>query len=104
MTITHVTELEMALLKEMAELRAELSEYKAARVAYASEFPLDEDGQPDVGSIHQNIRGHLADAMRYRWLRKMDAEQWDYFFGGMRRDCNLTMLDAAIDAAKEKTE
>ena len=35
---------------------AELEMYKAARVAYASEFPPNADGEPDVGSIHQNIR------------------------------------------------
>lgn len=29
---------------------------EAARRAYASEFPNDENGEPDVGSIHANIR------------------------------------------------
>lgn len=34
----------------------------AARYAYASEFALDKEGQPDVGSIHQNIRALKAAA------------------------------------------
>lgn len=42
-----------------AELRRQnnrLGELEAARMAYASEFPLAEDGEPDVGNIHANIR------------------------------------------------
>lgn len=34
----------------------EISGLRAARVAYASEFPLNAEGEPDVGSIHANIR------------------------------------------------
>ncbi len=34
----------------------ELSAHKASRIAYASEFPFNSEGQPDVGSIHENIR------------------------------------------------
>ena len=34
----------------------------ASRYAYASEFGSDEEGQPDVGSIHQNIRALKAAA------------------------------------------
>lgn len=33
-----------------------IAELEAARIAYASEFAPDEDGNPDVGSIHENIR------------------------------------------------
>jgi len=29
---------------------------EASRIAYASEFPLDAEGLPDVGNIHANIR------------------------------------------------
>lgn len=45
---------------EINKLRAELDEHKAARRAYASEFAPNADGEPDVGSIHQNIRGLKA--------------------------------------------
>jgi hypothetical protein len=33
---------------------------RAARIAYASEFPPDAEGLPDVGSIHANIRAMKA--------------------------------------------
>ena len=39
-----------------AALRDEVSGLRAARIAYAGEFPLNADGDPDVGSIHANIR------------------------------------------------
>lgn len=37
-------------------LLAEVEGLRAARIAYASEFPLDAEGEPDVGNIHANIR------------------------------------------------
>ena len=55
-------------------LRAQLDELKAARIAYANEFPLNADGEPDVGNIHANIRSlkaQLAEAQR-------DAERLDW--------------------------
>lgn len=92
-------------------------------MAYASEFPLNADGEPDVGSIHANIRalkaraaglererGRLrADAARYRWLR--DAYKRNVAprviamrrtpFGSSYHEAKLEgdELDAAIDAA-----
>ncbi|MBD9433210.1 hypothetical protein IB257_25005 [Achromobacter sp. ACM03] len=33
-----------------------VQQLEAARIAYAREFPPDENGDPDVGSIHANIR------------------------------------------------
>ncbi len=41
--------------RELA-LMARIDALEAARFAYASEFPSNEDGDPDVDSIHQNIR------------------------------------------------
>lgn len=41
------------LLKQM---HARITEMAAARIVYASEFPVNADGDPDVGSIHANIR------------------------------------------------
>ena len=41
-------------------LNARITELEAARIAYASEFQLNADGEPDVGSIHQNIRSLKA--------------------------------------------
>jgi hypothetical protein len=51
------------------EARAELEGHKAARMAYASEFPPNEEGEPDVGSIHQNIRALKAELARLTTLR-----------------------------------
>ena len=51
------------MLRSQAEV---LSGMKAQRFAYASEFTLDEEGQPDVGSIHQNIRGLKAETERLK--------------------------------------
>jgi hypothetical protein len=47
--------------RERHALKSEIDGLRAARVAYASEFPPDEDGEPDVGSIHQNIRSLIDD-------------------------------------------
>jgi hypothetical protein len=52
------------------------SEIKSALIAYALEFPLTSDGDPDVGNIHANIRAlkkradaDRLDAQRYRDTR-----------------------------------
>lgn len=47
---------------ELTQLRNRVSELEAARIAYASEFPLTADGDPDVGNIHANIRALKAKA------------------------------------------
>lgn len=39
----------------------EIAGLQAARMAYAREFPFDAEGEPDVGSIHQNIRAMKAE-------------------------------------------
>lgn len=49
---------------EIEALRAEVSELRAARIAYASEFPEAKDGGPDTGNIHTNIRSLKARAER----------------------------------------
>ena len=38
------------------QLAERVNKLEAARIAYASEFPLNADGEPDVGNIHANIR------------------------------------------------
>lgn len=44
------------LYLEPRQLAERVSSLEAARIAYASEFPLNDDGEPDVGNIHANIR------------------------------------------------
>jgi len=46
----------LALLDRLEAAERERNGLRAARIAYASEFPLDVEGLPDVGSIHANIR------------------------------------------------
>ena len=100
-----------------APLLERIAQLEAARFAYASEFCLNEEGQPDKGSIHQNIRALKAkcaeiereleavrkDAERYLYLRdKSTASFW----------CNLPTkgpkqkvdehIDAAIGAAMKE--
>jgi len=55
------------LRAELAEARNRISQLEAARIGYAKEFPVDDEGLPDAGSIHQNIRklkAELAEARR----------------------------------------
>jgi hypothetical protein len=54
------------VLLGIAQLADEVSGLRATRTAYASEFPLNADGEPDVGNIHANIRAMKKDAERYR--------------------------------------
>lgn len=48
---------------EIDRLQRHVAELEAARRAYASEFVPNAEGEPDVGSIHQNIR-NLKGALR----------------------------------------
>ena len=48
------------LTAENAALLVEVSGFRSARIAYASEFPLNADGEPDIGNIHANIRAVKA--------------------------------------------
>ena len=48
-------------LSEIAKLRAERDALAAARIAYATEFPINDDGEPDVENVHANIRALKVD-------------------------------------------
>ena len=93
---------------------AKLACYRASRIAYASEFAPDAEGDPDVNRIHENIRKLKAeleacrkDAERYRWLREKVGV--DHIFGdynvwvpAAREDITAIekeTTDQAIDAA-----
>ena len=45
-----------AAATELRRQHARIAELEAARIAYASEFEPDADGDPNVGNIHANIR------------------------------------------------
>jgi hypothetical protein len=53
---------------------AERDALKAARIAYAREFPPDDDGYPDVGNIHTNIRALKAENERLRRIEEAATE------------------------------
>lgn len=97
-----------------AALKATVLQLRAARWAYANEFPLDSDGEPDVGNIHANIRAMKkriklleVDAGRWRYLRDGDWEWMDDTWMRIHKldgigtaDVKEAQLDAAIDAAR----
>ena len=41
---------------ERSDAMMKLAEIEASRYAYATEFPNNDDGDPDVNNIHKNIR------------------------------------------------
>lgn len=60
--------------REIAALKEQVEGLIAARMAYASEFPLDGEGEPDVGSIHQNIRALKLEVE----VLRVKAARYDY--------------------------
>jgi len=77
-------------LAALSAVTAERDGLAAARMAYANEFAPDENGDPDVGNVHANIRALKAERDRLRdaagkaiaWL---DAEQNESGVGINRR-------------------
>lgn len=92
----------LALIAERAELKRELGGLRAARIAYASEFPFTLDGDPDTGSIHANIRELKLDAERYRWLFADDASWSGELEYAVFDDGRKPVVDSAIDAAMQE--
>ena len=45
----------------------QLAQLRAAQIAYASEFPLNVDGEPDVENIHENIRKLKRELAGYKF-------------------------------------
>ena len=109
---------EAGLSERMNAIRAliaERNEWQASRIAYANEFPLNADGEPDVVNIHANIRSLKAqlaeaqrDAERWRWLKdharifrqSPDMSGNHYWMVHATTTLRGPTLDAAIDAAK----
>ena len=74
-----------------------VAEMEAARIAYASEFPPNEDGDPDVGSIHENIRKLKADRQRRGEPAEQQIDGWRL----MPCEPTLAMLDSADEAIRD---
>ena len=104
------------LRSEFAALLQERDGLRAARLAYASEFALDAEGYPDIGSVHQNIRALkvenaalLADKQRLDWLDKnctrvSDSERYlpkhVYWGGGSHKNVR-SAIDAAMSTGQQ---
>ena len=56
----------LELLAALSAVTAERDGLVAARTAYASEFAPDKNGDPDVGSVHANIRALKAERDQLR--------------------------------------
>ena len=54
-------------LKTLEETKNLLFAYKSSRIAYASEFMLTPDGEPDVDNIHRNIRKMKTELEGLKW-------------------------------------
>ena len=81
---TYLHEVRLADAYEALELlRAENIGMVAQRMAYAGEFPPDQDGLPDTGSIHQNIRKLRAEnAELVAALKRIDGMVYDSWTNG----------------------
>lgn len=65
---------------ELRRLHIEVGQYKAARIGYASEFPVNAEGLPDVENIHRNIRNmkFMRDellAFAQEWLERQGTDE-----------------------------
>ena len=80
-------------------LASERDALQAARYAYATEFALDEEGQPDVGSIHQNIRA-LKAAAKLALDAALNVYATCDWYGDDGRDA-MESLSKAIDTIRK---
>lgn len=84
----------LELLASATASEARLAEYEAARFAYASEFPLSADGEPDVGSIHANIRALKKDATASEGRIAEQASRIEFL------EATLTLMTKWLEANK----
>jgi hypothetical protein len=85
-------------------LTRERDELRAARFAYASEFPLNEDGEPDVGSIHANIRALKAQKVDVEAVMRLADEYASVPYGldNVRAEAAREALRAAVEGRTAK--
>lgn len=80
------SEQEAAAFKRRAQkAESELAALKAAQIAYASEFSLSSDGEPDTGSIHENIRKLTAElaALKAAMVKPLEWRTYGYHRQGL---------------------
>ena len=85
-------------LREVADaflvMAARVAELEAARIAYASEFPPDDEGLPDTGRIHANI---CAMKVRVAELKsRLKISPLHNVDGIMARDATIKLQDERI--------
>ena len=96
----------------ITQLQQRIAELEAARMAYASEFPLNADGEPDVGNIHANIRALKAERGKENARRLLIdvcyIEDEEPFIYGINGKINVGALDelekAIIEYQKDEDE
>lgn len=91
---------EVELEAKSSRLKSELLALKVQRAAYASEFPWV-DGGPDVGSIHQNIRGLKAQVERLEsevkeWKDRFDRHEKEWKRSVDYKNSQVEQLQAQI--------
>ena len=85
---------------ELRRLHIEIGQYKAARIGYASEFPVNAEGLPDVENIHRNIRNmkfmrdELLDALKELLDREWQDDEGDYTLEMARRKARAAIAKA----------
>lgn len=71
---------------ENIEFKKRIAELESARMAYACEFQLNEDGEPDVDNVHANIRKLKTDNAKLQealsqmcimWKSVCSVHGWD---------------------------
>lgn len=88
------------LIAQAPDLKNRVSQLTAARVGYASEFPFNEEGEPDVGNIHKNIREMKEHLELAKEAFKTLKEETDKVMSGQQSA--YTVVAAINEALKQK--
>lgn len=91
-------------IERLRKERDDIDQLKEYHQQLIAELQRERDRTDRTDRADAARRECMADAARYRWLRGMDAKEWDAFFGSLDRDATHEKLDAAIDAAMERGE
>ena len=84
---------------ELRRLHIKVGQYKAARIGYASEFPVNAEGLPDVENIHRNIRN-----MKFMRDELLEALKACLEKGSRWHPCDPVVIQARYAIAKAEGE